>query len=487
MRTRVLALSSWLLAGCMCAAPVETPVVAPSAAPEPAFVAPPMPWAVRFARSCSGWDYSGGVVATDAYVFACSNGAYDPTSGELVDVQREAFELLAASSTRMLFRLNGTGVVVRDADLTIHALELPDVHLVVARGDRVVMAGSSIYEIDLAARRFTTLPQGDACAGAIAIGIAPSGRVECIADRNGSSIRIGLALEGPVENMIARSIDEARWLEDGGIVALTSDSIVWLGEAGEILAERAWTQGEDGRPARILDVSHEGAALISSEGRTELWTRDGETIEIELVVDESAESGAFTGASIVLMTSGHGQLWMYRGPALTLPSAPPPMAPPGLETLEPTRNGGMPSFEGKDGEFVRGTGDVAAFWSNALGLVAVSRSDTTEFARFANDDAEWSRMVAARYVEGGELRWAYRFRDAEGRRVVLGHSYIGGCERTHIDVRIVEHDGFLERWTVQSSLREGVDEILGARPPDAVEIESARRDLYGGDPSIGAL
>ena len=116
-------------------------------------------------------------------------------------------------------------------------------------------------------------------------------------------------------------------------------------------------------------------------------------------------------------------------------------------------------------------------------LVVVSRSEAVELSRF--DDLEgWASAAAARYVDPGSQRWAKAWRGEAGREM-RGHAYIGGCERTHIDVVVRERGPVLERWRVYTSDGESGDAILGETPSHARSLASVRGDSYEGDPSIG--
>ena len=95
-------------------------------------------------------------------------------------------------------------------------------------------------------------------------------------------------------------------------------------------------------------------------------------------------------------------------------------------------------------------------------------------------------MVAARFVEPGEQRWAKHWRSDEGR-VLRAHWYIGGCMREHVDVLVRERGDVLERWVVQSADGEGLDPILGPIPAAARDARLLGGDAYRGDPSIGLL
>ena len=137
----------------------------------------------------------------------------------------------------------------------------------------------------------------------------------------------------------------------------------------------------------------------------------------------------------------------------------------------------------------RARDEVAAFEHPGEGFahVVVAWSDRAELARFEHDDAAWGRAVMARYVEHGSERTAHVYRDASGARRLRGHAYIGGCERTHIDVRVRELPDALEHWTMHTGEREHVDALLGAIPPSAIAIDDGWRDRYAGDPSTGAI
>jgi hypothetical protein len=162
------------------------------------------------------------------------------------------------------------------------------------------------------------------------------------------------------------------------------------------------------------------------------------------------------------------------------------VAPAGFEPLAPDVDGDTRSFEGDGAVIGRDLADVAAFSSESQGYahIVVSRSDAAELARFADDDERWAHMVAARYVDRGDDRWARWWRDDEGTRTLRGHTYIGGCERTHIDYLVVERGPTLELWTTYTA-RGDVDGVYGALPSRAREVAEQRAPAYPGDPSIG--
>lgn len=68
-----------------------------------------------------------------------------------------------------------------------------------------------------------------------------------------------------------------------------------------------------------------------------------------------------------------------------------------------------------------------------------------------------------------------------------GHTWIGGCERTHVDVAVIEREDRLELWIAYTGERAEIDRILPAVPPGARRIDDGARDGYAGDPSIGRI
>ncbi len=268
--------------------------------------------------------------------------------------------------------------------------------------------------------------------------------------------------------------------EDGARLEIAEGEARWLDGDGRVLA----TRSAPGHPF-VLDTSGDGARLVSGDEGTELWRLEDGAIRTETVHPRRADDGVFAGPHIVLSLPPRTAVWLHRGEPGSLAELPPPEAPERFDRLEPDVDGDMPSFEGNGSIFGRDSVDVAAFdrRGSRFTMITVSRSDAGELARF-EDDAAWARMAAARYVEPGARRWARRWRDEAGHRVVRGHSYIGGCERVHIDVRVVERDGVLERWMIYTADGE-VDDVVGPIPEDAVEIVEARSDDYPGDPSIG--
>jgi hypothetical protein len=91
-----------------------------------------------------------------------------------------------------------------------------------------------------------------------------------------------------------------------------------------------------------------------------------------------------------------------------------------------------------------------------------------------------------RYLDPGEQRWARFYRDGSGLRVVRGHVYIGGCERTHTSVMVREREDGIEIWTAHSGSPRA-PRALPPIPSDARRVPGVVGDSYEGDPSIGAV
>ncbi len=109
----------------------------------------------------------------------------------------------------------------------------------------------------------------------------------------------------------------------------------------------------------------------------------------------------------------------------------------------------------------------------------MSLSDSEELAGF-EDDGAWATVVMDRYGANGTERWAYHFRGDDGSRRLVGHYYVGGCERTHFLTTFVEREGRLEHYVAI-----GADApILLPIPPDARRAD-VDEGAYVGDPSIG--
>lgn len=244
--------------------------------------------------------------------------------------------------------------------------------------------------------------------------------------------------------------------------------------------------------ARRLATRADGAALVSSSRGTRLRVRAGATTAEETVFPFAADQGAFIGDRIVLL-SNNDAVWLARGAPARAVEAP-PATPAGYEALAPiierntdSDDPAWPAF-GNDGgsQYTRRISDVAGFQSRA-GWVTVSRYDVAELSR-ARDDDEWASFAMARHLDLGEQRTAKTWRDAAGRRVARGHTYIGGCERAHIDVEVRERaGGAIEVWTATSGQRGALTGALGAMPRDARTVSAVRGDAYVGDPSIGAV
>ncbi len=452
------------------AQPVDHPA-APSADP------PARPWTVRFVRACSVWA-GADAFATPAHVFGCDGAVFDRESGALIEAQpgRPAPDAAVGDVTLTLAE---DELVVRDGSLR----ELGRIALMEAARPEgrqlgraaLALGAEELYAIDVSARSARRLEGGRACSGALAMGWSAPGAPACIVRCGARSCSRTVGRPGEVELAPIRT---ARWLGSGRILAAGEDGIVrLLGDDGAVLASR-----EAPGDFEIRDVSSH-AALVSRDATTELWRAAAGALEVEQVYGRRADEASLAGDEIVLVAS-HGLVWLHRGEPRALPELPAPRAPAGMRALRADVDGEHASFEG-DGEYLsRGPNDVAAFVraGRRYAHAVVSRSDALEMSRFAAE-TDWGRAVAARYLDPGSQRWAKIWRGEEGR-VLRGHVYIGGCERTHIVVEVRERGELLERWMVYTG--DGrVDDVLGPIPADARIVEGVAGDSYEGDPSIG--
>lgn len=454
------------------AQPVGPPAV-PSAGP------PARPWTARFVRACSVWA-GADAFATPTHVFGCDGAVFDRESGALIEVQpgRPAPDTAVGDVTLTLAE---DELVVRDRSLR----ELGRIALMEAARPEgrqlgraaLALGAEELYAIDVSARSARRLEGGRACRRALAIGWSASGAASCIVPCGSRSCLRTVGRAGEVE---LAPVHSARWLGSGRILAAGEDHIVrLLGDDGAVLASREATGDFE-----IRDVASD-AALVSRRDTTELWRAAGGTLEVEQVYARRADAASFAGEEIVIAAS-HGLVWLHRGEARALPELPAPRAPAGMRALRADVDGEHASFEGHGEHLPRGPNDVAAFVRTGRRFThaIVSRSDALEMSRFAGE-TDWGRAVAARYLDPGSQRWAKIWRGEEGR-VLRGHVYIGGCERTHIVVEVRERRDLLERWMVYTG--DGrVDDVLGPIPPDARIVEGVAGDSYEGDPSIGRL
>ena len=459
---------------------------APGSLPDaPATPRTPRPWTVRLVRACSEWA-GADAFATSRHVFGCDGAIFDRATGALIDARpgRSAPEAAVGDVTVWASGADDAPTfVVRDAELHASApIALPErVSVEHAQDGQPLLLGGvrRLYELDLSARAVRPVEGGEACADALAIGRARSGAVQCIVHCGDGDHAACLRTVGVEREVALGALYGASALGAGRFFARNTDETARvIGDDGATIATHEAAGGVE-----IRDVSAD-AILVAREETTELWRVDGDPIEVERVVGRRADQAAFAGDEIVLV-AGRSLFWLHRGEPRELPELPPPSAPRGLIALHASVDGEFPSFEG-DGEVIgRRVDDVAAFVAQGdrWAQVVVARSDAGELARFT-DDAAWARAAAARYVDPGSQRWAKTWRSAEGR-VMRGHTYIGGCERSHIDVELRERAGVLERWRVVTGEGEGIDAILGPTPSDARTVEGVRGDSYEGDPSTG--
>lgn len=457
----------------------EIELGSPAPPADPAAEPPPRPWTVRFVRACSVWA-GAAAFATPRHVFGCDGAVFDRASGALLEA-RPGRPAPDAAAGDVALTLAEDELVVRDGSLReIRRIPLPEGAQ--PRGRQLgraalALGAEDLYAIDVSAGSARRLEGGRACRRALAIGWSASGAASCIVPCGSRSCLRTVGRSGEVE---LAPVHSARWLGSGRILAAGEDHVVrLLGDDGAVLASREATGDFE-----IRDVSSD-AALVSRRDATELWRAAGGTLEVERVYARRADAASFAGEEIVLAAS-HGLVWLHRGEPRALPELPAPRPPAEMRALRADVDGEHASFEGHGEYLPRGPNDVAAFVRTGRRFThaIVSRSDAFEMSRFAGE-ADWGRAVAARYLDPGSQRWAKIWRGEEGR-VLRGHVYIGGCERTHIVVEVRERGELLERWMVYTG--DGrVDDVLGPIPADARIVDGVAGDSYEGDPSIGRL
>lgn len=487
--TRAAALLLLFALGCEEKASIRPePLAAPAAAaPAPA---PLAPYRVRFVRPCPVWS-GRPLLATTGYVMSCAR--HDAESGALIDVPDETDLPYGevAVGERSVEAAGTGGLILRDADRRSRRVASgtrferaiapsPD-------GARALVVGpDGLAELDLASAQLRPVAGSRACGGASEVGYDAEGRAQCVVYADGAAALRTVGLE---EAAPLASYRHLRWDPRGGrlLVFFTDDVARWLRSDGAVIAERPAEE------ARLLAIGPEGEALVEVEGeRTERWTLQGDAIEVETLFPRPASEAAFAGSQIVLSLRTPGVVWLHRGPARRAPDADVP-APEGFTPLEPAVDAGWPVWRSETGgQWPRAANDVAAFVQRG-GYVAlrVASAERAELARFEADDAAWARVVAARFVEAGDERWATYWRDDEGR-ALRGHAYIGGCERTHVDVRVRERGDAIELRVMHTGLQQQDREALlraglGAVPADALPAPGVDGGGYPGDPSIGRV
>lgn len=487
MRTRVLLLV--LAVGCQDPARPPTPVErtsiveapAPAAAPAatPAAATPLRPYAVRFARPCTEWA-SRHVAATDRHVFACDGAIYDRATGALIEVRRESLYPRGRVGAYTLWESLESWAVLRDDALVDGArVTLPHsvMMLTAAPDGRRAMAttAAGLATLDVVTRTATRLDAPE-CANASAAAITREGEVRCIVADEQETRLVEVGRPEPLA-ALGRVRDVAWDAARDRIFVVRAGRAGFLGSDGRELALRDTIDG-----LSVLDLSPGGDVLVTHAEGTAIWRLDGSDIHVETVYGRHVDNGAFAGDDIVLSHPAGALVWLHRGEPRER-HLQPPDAPRGFVSMARAVDGDSATFRGES-LIGRGPNDVAAFERRGT-LIVVQHSDAIELARFA-DDASWARMVAERYLDRGAQRWAKHWRDESGR-VVRGHTFIGGCERVHLDVLIRERGDVLERWIVNSDNGRRLDPILGAIPADAREIPEATSDRYEGDPSIGSV
>jgi hypothetical protein len=455
------------------AAPASAP---PSAAPAPA--PSTAPFAVRFARSCPEWSF-GPFFATRERLLVCGL-AYD-TTGALVGAGTVGLEL-AAGRERVITqppdaeRETGSdgSLAVYDATLQrIGTLAGVDVEAALVDGSPLYASDDQgLAAIDPSTWAVTRVPNGGGCAGAVALADAP---LRCVTECDD-----GLCL---------------RTVADGSTVRIASDrpsSLVhvpdgWLliDEGGaRIVGDDGTTRARRGPPVDRVLAQRDDRVLVALEDRTELWTVRASGIDAERVYDVRAEAGAFVGDRLVLRVLPDDVVWLERG-APPLAASPSVTAPQGARALSAAaEEGGPMSWVSERGSlFARRRADLAAFEMESEGEVVVWRIDPAELGG-VHDDVDWARRLGERVVPRGSERWASLWSRTPGARVLRGHTYIGGCERTNIDVLAREQpDGSIEVWSAMEADAQARAQLFGPEPADPQRVLES--DRYEGDPSIG--
>ncbi len=153
-----------------------------------------------------------------------------------------------------------------------------------------------------------------------------------------------------------------------------------------------------------------------------------------------------------------------------------------------------PAFCGDS--IVRRTRSHVAAFERGIETLFVSRTDLHELSRFSG--SERARAIAERFTGIGSERWAKSWIDANGHLNVRSHLSIGGCERAHTDVRVIERDGAFWMAKVYTAFcseshddcparRNLVEATLGSIPRRAAPLNVWNDDAYHGDPSVGFL
>ena len=458
------------------------------------------PYAVRFVRSCLQWSATE-LLGSDRHIFGCNGAVFDGASGELLEVRDDDPSIgLAAVGERSLWRRSDDDdVAILSAglaqEITVHA----DVHFADAvpspDGRRVALASDDgLYLLELEGRSLRPHPGAGACATNLGYGFSPDGRLQCAIGEDGAFSLLtfdgrGGEVRSPLPDLLF-----ARWTRNGAhIVGVGESAVHWLDSSGRVVTSEPHAAGVE------LLASDADSVVVAEDGRTELWSLRSGQAEVEVLYDRRAEAAAVSGDQIVLSVVPNTLVWLRRteGAAATpspaanaaTASLPIPDPPAGFTALEAGSDGTESVFRGSQVLFNRAPHEIAAFVRDGRGfaIVRVMRSDADEMAHFASNDAAWAAAVATRYVEAGAQRWAKFFRDEEGSRVLRGHAYIGGCERTHFDVLVRERGQILERWVVATNDGRSMDAILGPIPGEARAVQRARSDEYRGDPSVGPV
>ncbi|MEM9069093.1 MAG: hypothetical protein AAGE52_11335 [Myxococcota bacterium] len=497
-------------------APLARPTPEPQPAPriEPAQVEPALAsWGLRFVRPCSwGWKlFDGG-----DWLLAC-NSIFD-TNGRYL--QRKPNQSPLARVPQGTLWASGfwsaddddVALLVRDASFAVtrrFALDKPVTRAAFFDSRIFGVGREGVISIDL--EHETIAPVDGTCANNDTVFVSPSGQLHCYANQEGTTT---LFRDGEVLLRDDGYLDNIRVDAQGRYVGQHENDLLWFDAEGEPLHREA-------RPDRIrLLALLEDAALVHAEGRIERWRyaneelevspvqgatdaalldRDGERFlllldgNVEVWTDRGGEldrepvtrassdpnrrsepAGRFVGPHVVVRV-GDTLLWFSRGADAALPSGEVSFADRFEDCTRLTRNE-RGDFEGEAGTFVGDPSDVRAYTCDGT-FLRVALSDASEFGGF-EEDLAWGKAVMDRYGSYGAERWAYSWRDESGDRLLVGHYYIGGCERTHFLLTFAERGETIEHY-----VRAGEHSFLSI--PEHAQRIAIDEGAYQGDPSIG--
>ncbi len=509
---------------------VSAPAIAPRpVAPQPAPPNEPAPSAglhLHFARQCTwgDWFNAGAYLVACRSIFDAETGRYlrpQPRQSPLLrlgentvwstgywgDDEGPATVLLRDPSFRIIRRVALSEAISR-------AIAIGDDEIVGVGRDSVVrvrFSTSTVERVALSCGDHDTL---------LALSNRPGAPVACVTHRDGDTM---LTREGRPPQEIAGYFDDARidsrgrivmagavgqgddrtyrlgwWDANGRALATaerpasihvvdllaTGEVLATVGERTELISLRAG--GMAARPhisiERILDQVEDRRLVLTSDA-IELWERHDGALRREQVLAVDAENvnadvvhGAFLGDYVAVHLDDTIR-WFAPDPIEALTTPPLFLGKRFTECEEMERDDARGRAYGADRSVPITPIDVAAFVCDDL-TVRVSRSDAAELRR--DDDDEWARAVMDRYVRNGAERFGQFFRAETGERIVVGHYYVGGCERSHHMVTAIERGDVLE--VVRNVSRR----VLLPIPTSARTI-TVEEGAYVGDPSVGLI